>query len=226
LAQAAPPSNMATMSEVRPDKAAFRIRDRYEGTDKGKGYTRTCELVDEQSQETAARCDLFGNAALKPQTFLTADGRNWRLEPNRKLMPNLWTLVDSAGQPHWQYRQKVMGKLVNPFHKTLVTLVDAAHGDELRFVDLDSTKIPVVLGFDWGRYALVRGKEPLATLTTLPKNAEAAPRRKGVLGALRRFMQGSDTAFVSTGSSHPIPAQAVMAMYLLYRELTDVSGAD
>jgi hypothetical protein len=45
------------MTQPQNDKAAFRIRDRYDSDGKGKGYERSYELFDEQSQRIVVRCD-------------------------------------------------------------------------------------------------------------------------------------------------------------------------
>ncbi len=209
------------MARPMTDKAAFRINDRYDSEDKTKGYERTYELFDEQLQQVAACCDLMGNAALRKQEIITENGERWQLQPNRKIMPSLWMLNDSSGQTRWQFRQKAWGKLVNPFHKTLMTVLDGDDCELMQLVDLHGTKPAVIVGLEWGKYALVKGDQPLATLTSLPR--ENPPQAKGLMGAIRRFLNSSDTALISTGSKHPLPAPAALAIYLLYKEFTDVS---
>ncbi len=210
------------MAQPITDKAAFRIRDHKDSEGKAKGYERSYEMFDEQSQQIVLRCDLIGKAVLKPQELVSDNGECWCLEPNRKIMPSLWTLRNAAGQPQWQFRQKAWGKLINPFHKTLMTILDGSGQEQMQLVDLHGAKLAVVAGLEWGKYALVKGDKPLATLTSLPRDEQ--PQGKGVMGAIRRFLNSSDTALVSTDTSHPLPAPAAMAIYLLYKEFTDVSG--
>ncbi|MGH8195667.1 MAG: hypothetical protein ACREQ8_14895 [Woeseiaceae bacterium] len=205
------------------DKAAFRIRSYNDSTKKSKGYVRSYELLDEQSQRTQVRCDLFGNAALKSQEILAGDGKCWTLEPNRKFMPGQWTLMDTSGRRGWQFHHKMWGKFVNPLQKALIAVLDPDGRESLRLVDLHTAKLPVLLGLEWGKYALVKDDEPVATFTRLPRGD--SPGGGGIKGAVRRFLTSSDEALVSADSAHPLPAHAALALYLLYRNFTDVSGA-
>lgn len=145
------------------DKAAFRIRSHSEPSNKSKGYVRSYELVDEQSQRTQVRCDLVGNAALKHQAIVADDGECWTLEPNRKVMPSQWALVGTGGRYDWQFRHKMWGKIVNPLKKTLIAVLDAESRKSLSLVDLHTAKLPVVLGLEWGKYALVNRHAPLVS---------------------------------------------------------------
>jgi hypothetical protein len=211
------------MTQVTTDKAVFRIRDHLDSGGKQKGYERSYEIFDEQSQKVVTQCDLIGSAVLKPQLFLVEDGKQWCLDPNRKIMPSLWALYDSNGRACWHFRQKIWGKLLNPFHKTLISVLDGEENEQMRLVDLHGAKIPVVLGLEWGKYALMKGEQPLATFTSLPRKDE--PQGKGLMGAVHRFLHSSDAALVSVTSIHPLPAPAALALYLLYKEFTDTSGA-
>lgn len=47
-----------------------------------------------------------------------------------------------------------------------------------------------------------------------------------VLGKLKNFFTGSDRGFVSAGDDHLLPAPAVLALLLLFDEVTDTSGGD
>lgn len=204
------------------DKATLRIRSYNDSTKISKGYVGSYELFDEQSQTTEVRCDLFGNAALKRQTILTGDGKRWTLEPNRKFMPSQWALLDTNGRPAWQFRHKMWGKVVNPLQKALIAVLDGEGREAFRLVDVHAAKLPVLLGLEWGKYALVKGDQPVATFTRLPR--EDSPDGGGLKGALRRFLTSSDEALVSADSAHPLPTHAALALYLLYRNFTDVSG--
>ncbi len=211
------------MNQPVSDKPVLRIRDRYDSTGRAKGYERTYEIFDEQMQRVTARCDLVGKAALKPQEIVTQEGQCWRLVPNRKIMPSLWLLSDSQGRLQWQFRHKMWGKMINPLHKTLLSILDGAGEEQMNLVDLHRARLPVVLGLEWGKYALVKGDQPLATLTTLPR--KDPPKGKGLMSAIRGFLNSSDTALVSVTSTHPLPAPAALAMYLLYKEFTDSSAS-
>jgi hypothetical protein len=169
-------------------------------------------------------CSLANSAtpALKTQQIQVESREPWRLQPNRKLMPNLWTLCNPAEDPRWQFRQKMWGKLVNPFHKTLMAILDVEGREQMQLVDLHGAKLPVVVGLEWGKYALVKGQQPLAEITSLARKDQ--PKGKGLMGAIRRFLNSSDPALVSTTAAHPLPAPAALVMYLLYREFTNVSG--
>ncbi len=211
------------MNQPVSDKPALRIRDRYDSSGKANGYERTYEIFDDQLQRVTARCDLIGKAALKPQEIVAQEGQHWALVPNRKIMPSLWLLSDPQGKLQWQFRHRMWGKMINPLHKTLLTILDGAGREQMHLVDLHGAKLPVVLGLEWGKYALVRGDQPLATLTALPR--KDPPKGKGLMGAIRRFLNSSDTALVSVTATHPLPAPAALALYLLYREFTDASAS-
>lgn len=211
------------MATSATDKAAFRIRSHNDSSKKAKGYVRSYELFDEQSQRTQARCDLVGSAALKSQDIFADDGKCWTLEPNRKVMPSQWALMEVGGRLDWQFRHKLRGKIVNPLQRALIAVLDCDGRESLRLVDLHAAKLPVILGLEWGKYALFKGDEPVATLTRLPR--ADSPSGGGLKGAVRRFLTSSDEALVSTDTSHPLPAHAALALYLLYRNFTDVSGA-
>ncbi|MEJ2461160.1 MAG: hypothetical protein P8098_05985 [Candidatus Thiodiazotropha sp.] len=211
------------MNQPVSDKPALRIRDRYDSTGRANGYERTYEIFDEQLQCVTARCDLIGKAALKAQEIVTQEGQRWRLVPNRKIMPSLWLLSDPQGKLQWQFRHKMWGKMINPLHKTLMAVLDGESREQMQLVDLHGAKLPVVLGLEWGKYALVKGDQPLATLTSLPR--KEPPKGKGLMGAFRRFLNSSDKALVSVTATHPLPAPAALALYLLYKEFTDVSAS-
>ena len=210
------------MSNQDQTKPALRIRDHYVRDGKPNKYERTYEVIDAQSGVTLLHCDIVGHVALRTQTMIDEQGHAWRLEPNRKLMPSRWDLRNTDGSGHWQFRQKALGMLVNPFQKTVMSISDGDGVEQLQLADLHGAKLPVVLGLEWGKYALVRNNDLLATLTHLPR--EQQPEGKGLLGRIRRFLHASDAAFVSTGDTHPLPPPALLAVYLLYREFTDSSA--
>ena len=210
------------MSEPVTDKVALRIRDRLE-TGKPGGLRRSYEVIDEQTQESRVTCELIGNVASKSQALTDNSGRSWTLAPNRKVLPSKWTLTDDANGAEWEFRQKALGALVNPFQKALMSVASSDGRVSLQLVDLHGSKLPVVLGLESGKYALMQGDEPLATLTRLPTKKPSEAR--GLFGKFKRFMAGSDIALVSVSDTHPLPAEAVLAMYFLYKEFTDVSAA-
>ena len=210
------------MMEPVTDRTAFRIQRRSDARGKPAKYRATYTLVDEQAQKTVVQTDLIGRAVFSRMTLVEPCGRRWTLQPNRKVMPTRWLLSDEQERLEFQFDQKVFGKLVYPLFKTVLAILDAQDRELMQLVNLHNKKAAYVLGLEAGKYALVRDQSPLAELGMLPREKPAG--RKGVLGSFKRFMASSDRALISLSDQHPLPPPAALAMYLLYEELTDVSG--
>ena len=52
-----------------------------------RAYRGTCSLVDEESRQVLASCDLSGQATFATVSILTPDRRTWTMKPNRKIIP-------------------------------------------------------------------------------------------------------------------------------------------
>ena len=204
------------------DKTAYRIRRRSDPRGKPAKYRATYTLVDEQAQKTVVQAYQIGRAVFGRMTLVEPRGRQWTLQPNRKVLPTRWLLSDEQERLAFQFDQKVLGKLVNPLFKTVLAILDAQDRELMQLVNLHSKKAAFVLGLEHGKYALVRDQSALAELATLPREKPAA--RKGLLGSFKRFMASSDRALISVSDRHPLPPPAALAMYLLYEEITDTSG--
>lgn len=211
------------MANHMTDKAAFRIRRHYTPANKPKKYQATYELFDEQLQRIVVKCDLTGRAVFNTLTIIDENNTVWQMKPNRKFMPSRWLLKDGDGKIAWQFDQKIVGKLLNPAYKTVLVVLDDNENELLLLVNLHNKKAAVILGFETGKYALIKKDIPLAEFKSLPRQEQ--PEGKGIIGAVKRFFTATDKAIVSMTDKHPLPPPAALAIYLLFDELTDTSAA-
>ncbi len=211
---------------MEPDlenRPAYRFRSRYDTENRPKHYQRTWELFDGDVDTPSACCVQVGDAALKPQEIL-ANGETWRLEPNRKLMPNRWTLRDASSQSHCVFSQSVLGKVLNPLHKAVMSIDTGDPAGPLHLVDLKAATLPALLGLDWGDYAIVREDDVLAAVAVLPR-VNTQPKRNRIGKLIGKFIKPTDLALVSLSDHHLMPPAVSLAAWLLHRSLTDSSGA-
>lgn len=206
------------------DRPAYRIRRHYDGQDKPKKYQATYTIHDEHHPERSVTCDLIGQAVFSTLHFTGSNGESWRLQPNRKFMPSRWKMKDTNDVAVFHFDQKILGKVINPVYKTVLAILDGQESEIMRLVNLHSKKASYVVGLDIGTYALVKDSTAVAELGSLPREKEQAKGR-GLFGKFRRFMQSSDTAIIGLTDDLPLPLPAALAMYLLYKEITDSSGS-
>ena len=179
-------------------------------------------MFDGDVMTPSARCELVGDAALKPQDIVV-DDQAWRLEPNRKLMPNRWTLRDPQGDAQCEFSQSVLGKVLNPVHKAVMSIDAGDPAGPLHLIDQKAATLPAILGLDWGDYAIVRNDEVLAAVAVLPRQTE--PKRNRIGKFIGRFIKPTDLALVSLSAEHLMPPAMSLATWLLHRSLTDTSAA-
>ena len=67
-----------------------------------------------------------------------ANGAEWHLTPNRKVMPSQWTLSNDAGMAVLRINGMIGGKLLNPMHPTSVAVFDATGVEQFRITDIRS----------------------------------------------------------------------------------------
>jgi hypothetical protein len=206
------------------DQATYRQRSFRKRDQVPKKYRGSYELSDEATGQVAASCDLIGKAMFAGLEISDADANLWRLRPNRRIMPTRWALQDPSEKVVLQFDQKVLGKLTNPLYRVALTLLDAEGKERYRLVD-PRTSIPDrVMSFNVGDWPLLEGKRPVAKMTALAR--EPQKPRKGLLGKLKNLIKLSDRGFVSASATHLLPAPAVLALLLLFDEVTDTSGGD
>lgn len=203
------------------DQAVYRIRRFRREGDVPKKYEGTYEVIDDQSQQVMAVCDLVGRAVFAHVMFKDHQQQTWQMRPNRKIMPSRWTVTGPRQDVAMQFNQKIFGKMVNPLYKTALVLENGEGKEVYRLVD-PRTNIPDrILGSGPDDWLVMNGDKPVAKLTRLPRPTESA---KGIFGRLKRLLTGSDTGIVSAGNSHLLAAPVALAMFLLFDELTDSSA--
>jgi len=206
------------------NRPTYRQRRSWKKEQVPKKYRGTYELNDEATGQAAACCDLIGQAMFAGLEIYDADAKLWQLRANRRIMPTRWALHDPSGKVVLQFDQKVLGKLTNPLYRVALALLDAESRERYRLVD-PRTSIPDrIMSIHVGDWPLLEGERPVAKMTALAR--EPQKPRKGLLGKLKNWLQVSDRGFVSAGDAHLLPAPAVLALMLLFDEVTDTSGGD
>lgn len=206
---------------ISTDTAVYRLRRFYRNEDKPKKYSGTYEIVDDNTEQVMAACDLIGKAVFATLSISDHENNKWQMKPNRKLMPSRWIVTDSRDDVIVQFDQKILGKLVNPLYKTLLAMLDRNGREILRLVD-PRTSIPDrILGVSPGEWTVIRGDKPVAKLDRLPRKEEPS---KGFFGKLRKLLASSDRGIISAGKEHALPAPVALGMLLLFEELTDTSA--
>jgi len=138
-------------------------------------------------------------------------------------MPSKWAVTDPAERTVLQLDAKVTGKLLNPFHRTSLVVLDP-HGHELyRLIDPRARAADRLLGAGPGDWAFVKGGILAARLVLLPRREDDSPT--GVVGRIARMFSGSDRGLISLGPKHILAAPAILAIVAIHDELTNTSGA-
>jgi hypothetical protein len=75
-----------------------------------------------------------------------------------------------------------------------------------------------------GDRSLLEGERPVAKMTALAR--ESQKPSKGLLGKLKNLIKLSDRGFVNVCDAHLPAATAVLALLLLFDEVTDIPGGD
>lgn len=201
-------------------QAAYRLHRFSRKGDLPKKYKCTVELIDDESKQVLAVCDVVGKAAFSPLTIIDHRQQAWQMRPNRKIMPSRWIVTDPGQKIAMQFDQKILGKMVNPLYRVLLSLEDGEGKEIYRLVD-PRTSIPDrILGAGPNDWVLMDGDMPVARLARLPRQSEPA---KTIFGRLKSFLASSDDGLVSAGGDHVLPAPVALAMLLLFKELTDAS---
>ncbi len=203
------------------DQAIYRARTHYRKACTSKSYRHSLELLDEATQQVMATCDLVGRASFAELLLLDEHQQPWHMRPNRKFMPSRWIVTDPQQHIAMQFEQNILGKLSNPLHKVVFSLLDDEDQLVYRLLDPRSAIADRLLGVGPDDWAISDGERLVAKLIRLPQ-----PKRKarGLLGALRSLLTAADPAIASLGPQHLLPAPVALAMLLLFQELTDASA--
>ena len=206
------------------NRPTYRQRRSWKKEDVPKKYGGTYELFDEATGRVAACCDRIGKVMFKGLEIYDADAKQWQLRANRRIMPTRWTLYDPSEKVVLQFDQKVLGKLTNPLYRVALTVLDAEGRERYRLVDPRKNIPDRIMSVHVGDWPLLEKEQPVAKITKLARESEK--QTKGLIGKLKKFFQLSDRGFVSAGDAHLLPAPAVLALMLLFDEVTDTSGVD
>jgi hypothetical protein len=202
-------------------RAALRAVKSYNKNHPHKKYRASYEMVEVGSGTVRARCDQIGRAAFAGLDIVDDRGMPWAMRPNRRLAPNRWIVTDPTGQAFMQISQKILGALINPAHKVFLVLLDAEGREMLRLVDPRESIAEPVFGPGPLKWVLLAGDRPVAKLDKLPPERA---RGEGLGAKLKAFFTAGDWAVVSADGGHALPAPAALALIVLFRELSDVSG--
>ena len=203
------------------EQAVYRVRSLYRNGDVPKGHTSTLELIDDNTRQVMAVCDLTGKAAFTALTITDHRQKTWQMRPNRTIMPSRWLITDSGQNIVIQFDQKILGKMVNPLYRIVLALNDGEGKEVYRLVDPRSSIPDRILGAGPDEWAIISGEKTVARLVRLTRRTDPA---KGIFGKLKNMMSSSDRGIISAGSSHALPAVVALGMLMLVNELTDTSG--
>jgi len=122
--------------------------------------------------------------------------------------------------PFW-FDQKVLGKFLNPWGKTMLSIQDAAGTEVFRLSDARNFVADRLLDLTRKDWVILKGETPVAKLGYLNRPTQPA---KGLFGRLRNKLKPADRAVISAGPAHVLPAPVALTMLLLFYELKDTSG--
>jgi hypothetical protein len=209
-----------TMS-ASPERALYRLRRTRRDGLPPKRYRGTWVLSDDRTKQVLATCELMGVVTFREHDIVDSSGQNWRLSANRAIMPSRWLLTDPAQRLVLQFHQQILRKLVNPWRRTGLVLLDADGKELFRLLDPRRGVLDRIFGPGIDDWVVMERGEPVAKLVRLPKQTEEP---KGLLGHLGKLLSRADQGIASAGSTHVLDAPSALALLMLVNELTDSSG--
>lgn len=186
-----------------------------------KRYRGTWVLSDDATRQVLATCDLIGVPTFGKHDIVDGGGQVWHLTANRAVMPSRWLLTDPSRQLVLQFHQQILRKILNPWRRTGLVLLEANDRELFRLVDPRTGVLDRIFGAHLDDWVLMARDEPVAKLVRLPKDQEEP---KGVLGHLSKLLGRSDQGIASHGPTHVLAAPAALALLMLVNELTDSSA--
>jgi len=186
-----------------------------------KHYRGTWVLSDEAAKQVLATCELMGAVTFRSHDIVDGDGQVWRFAANRAVMPSRWLLTDPTRRLALQFHQQILRKLINPWQRTGLVLLDANDQERFRLVDPRTGVLDRTFGPGIDDWAILERDRPVAKLVRLPKEQEEP---KGLLGHLSKLLSRSDQGIASVGPAHVLSAPAALALLMLVNELTDSSA--
>jgi hypothetical protein len=186
-----------------------------------KHYRGTWELSDDRTKQVVASCELMGVVTFREHEIIDGSGQVWRLAANRRIMPSRWLLTDPVQRLVLQFHQQHLRKILNPWRRTGLILLDANGQELFRLVDPRTGVLNRILGPHVDDWVLMERDKPVAKLVRLPTE-KGEP--KGLLGHLSKLLARSDQGIASIGPAHVLSAAAALALLMLLNELTDSSA--
>lgn len=203
------------------EHALYRLRRARRDGLPPKHYRGTWVLSDDRTKQVLATCELFGVVTFREHEIVDGDQQVWRLKANRAIMPSRWLLIDPAQRLILQFDQQIMRKLLNPWRRTGLVLLDASGKELFRLVDPRTGVLDRILGLGIDDWILMERDRPAAKLVRLSVDKE---KPRGLLDRLNKLLVGSDQGIASAVPVHVLSAPAALALLMLVNELTNPSG--
>jgi hypothetical protein len=197
--------------------ATYRVRTFSRKGDVPSNYRGTYEILDEQTQQVMAYCDVSGHATFSLVSIMDKDNKTWTMKPNRKILPTRWILTRPSQSIAMQFDQNLSRKLKNPIYRGILTLLDSQDREVYHLVDPREDFIDRVLGVGPDDWVLIEGDELVARITHLVRY-EGQPA--SLWQKLRAFLTPTDKGVVSLKGSHVLSAPIALALLLILHELT------
>ncbi len=199
----------------------YRLRKFSRRGDLPENYRGTFELLDDQTRQVMASCDVSGHATFSPVSIIDSEHQAWTMKPNRKIMPTRWILTDPGRSVAMQFDQNLSSKLKK--YRTILTLLDSRDKEFYRIVDPRKSTINRILGVGPDDWAIMDG-DKLAAKVTFLTEAKAPP--SGLWQKITDFLTSSDKGIVSIGLNHIMPPPTALAMMLILKEVTAYESCD
>jgi hypothetical protein len=206
--------------EKPAEQAVYRVRTVHRRDAMQKGYRHTREVVDDHTGQVVATCNVVGRPAFATLEIIDAQGRTWRMQPDRKLMPSRWIVTDPHQRVAMQFDQKIVGKLANPLYKCALALLDGEGREVYRLLDPRTNVPDRIFGTGPREWIIADGDRLAAKLVRLPRKEKKAG---GLRGVLRKLASTSEPGIVSVGAAHLLPAPVALGMVIIFAVVTDPS---
>jgi hypothetical protein len=205
-----------------PEHALYRIRRTRRDGVSDRRYRGSWELSDDATKQALATCDLMGRVVFGAHEIVDHAKQAWRLAANRAVMPSHWLLTDPEQRLALQFHQQILRKLINPWRRTALVLLDADDRERFRLIDARTGLVHRILGLGIDEWVVMEHDRQVARLVSLPKENTDS---NGVLKRLGKLLSPSDQGIASAGFEHALPAPAALALLMLAEELTKPSAA-
>lgn len=205
------------------EHALYRSRRTRRDRDSDNRYRDIWELSDDTTKQVLATCDLMGRAVFGTHEIVDREQQVWRLAANRVVMPSRWLLTDPAQRVTLQFHQQILRKLLNPWRRIGLVLLDGCGQERFRLVGPEAGVLDRIFGPGIDDWAVMERGKPVAKLVRLPKEKQEP---KGLLDRLSKLLAGADHGIASAGPTHVLAAPAALALLMLVNELTDFSAVE